>query len=420
VSDSAARKVAHGRLLVVFFLALLIAAVAFWSLRLRQPATVGPLRLTPVSYSDLPGWSENDARGALAAFRRSCAALSKIPASDAMGGAGYAGTIGDWQGACAAAPSGSVSPTAARHFFETWFAPVAIGAGQNAEGLFTSYYEPELHASRTMTGAYRTPVYGLPEGLVTVDLGLFKKTLQGERIAGRIEGHRLVPYATRTQIDANGLKNAPVLLYAEDPIALFFLHIQGSGRVLLPDGSYLRLSYAGANGRAYTPIGRTLIAQGALDRQSVSLQSIRAWLLAHPDQARAVMESDDSFVFFKEAPLGDPSLGSPGTEGVALTPGASLAVDPHLHPLGAPFFVAATSPDSDSSRPDRPLDRLLVAQDTGGAITGPVRGDVFWGFGPSAEAIAGRMKSHGQIFVLLPKRLAAVLAPYKEYLGASQ
>jgi membrane-bound lytic murein transglycosylase A len=174
------------------------------------------------------------------------------------------------------------------------------------------------------------------------------------------------------------------------------------------------------NGRAYTPIGRTLIAQGALDRQSVSLQSIRAWLLAHPDQARAVMESDDSFVFFQEAPLGDPSLGSPGNEGVPLTPGASLAVDPYLHAMGAPFFVAATSPDPDAAKPDHPLDRLLVAQDTGGAIKGPERGDVFWGFGPSAEAIAGRMKSHGQLFVLLPKHLAAALAPYKDYPGASQ
>jgi membrane-bound lytic murein transglycosylase A len=211
-----------------------------------------------------------------------------------------------------------------------------------------------------------------------------------------------------------------VLLYADDSIAVFFLHIQGSGRVRLPDGSYLRLAFAGVNGRAYTPIGRTLIAQGALDRQSVSLQTIRAWLLAHPDQARGVMESDGSFVFFQETPLGDPALGSPGSEGAELTPKASLAVDPHLHALGAPYFVAATSPDPDSAKPDSTLDRLLIAQDMGGAIKGPVRGDVFWGFGPSAEAIAGRMKSPGRLFVLLPKRLASALAPYKDYPGATQ
>ncbi len=337
-----------------------------------------------------------------------------------MGGAGYAGTVGDWQGVCSAVPSGDIGASGARKFFETWFAPVAIGAGSDAQGLFTGYYEPELLASRTKAGAYRTPIYGLPDDLVSVDLGLFKSALHGEQIAGRIESHRLVPYATRAEIDAHGLARAPVLLYADDPIAVFFLQIQGSGRARLPDGSYVRLAFAGKNGRAYTPIGRTLIVQGALDRQSVSLQSIRAWLLAHPEQARAVMESDQSFVFFQETPLGDPALGSPGSEGAPLTPGASLAVDSRLHALGAPFFVAATAPDPDSAKPDRPLDRLLIAQDTGGAITGPVRGDVFWGFGPSAKAVAGRMKSHGRFFVLLPKGLVSSLAPYKDYPGASQ
>jgi membrane-bound lytic murein transglycosylase A len=397
----------------------LIVAGALWFFWERQTPAVGPLRLIPVSYSDLPGWTDSDPSGALAAFRRSCTALSKAPATSAMGGAGYAGTVGDWQGACSAVPSGNVSPPAARNFFETWFAPAAIGAGSTDQGLFTGYYEPELQASRTKTTAYRTPIYGLPGDLVSVDLGLFKSALHGEQIAGRLDGGRLVPYATRAEIDAHGLAHAPVLLYADDPVAVFFLHIQGSGRVHLPDGSFLRLAFAGVNGRAYTPIGRTLIAQGALDRQNVSLQSIRAWLIAHPDAARNVMESDNSFVFFREAPLGDASLGSPGSEGVALTPGASLAIDSHIHALGAPFFVAATSPDPDAAKPDRPLDRLLVAQDTGGAIKGPVRGDVFWGFGTSAEAIAGRMKSAGRLFVLLPKRLAALLAPYKDYPGAA-
>jgi membrane-bound lytic murein transglycosylase A len=418
MSNAAAPKAA--RALIFVLLAFLIAAAAIWFFWTRLPPAVGPLRLTAVSYSDLPGWADDDSRSALATFRRSCAALSKIPATHAMGGAGYAGTVGDWQGACSAAPSGNVTATAARNYFEAWFAPVAISAGSNAQGLFTGYYEPELRASRVKTGTYLTPIYGQPDDLVSVNLGVFKSALHGEQIAGRVEGRHLVPYATRAEIDAQGLSHATVLLYSDDPVAVFFLHIQGSGRVRLPDGSFLRLAFAGVNGRAYTPIGRTLIAQGALDRQSVSLQTIRAWLLAHPDQARSVMESDDSFVFFQETPLGDPSLGSAGSEGVPLTPGASLAVDPHLHALGVPFFVAATSPDPDAAKPDRSLDRLLVAQDTGGAIVGPVRGDVFWGFGPSAEAIAGRMKSPGRLFVLLPKQLASVLAPSKDYLGASQ
>ncbi|MGD0144336.1 MAG: MltA domain-containing protein, partial [Rhizomicrobium sp.] len=409
MNNAVVRKAGRVRLLFFVLLALLFGAGALWFFRSGLTATEGSLRLTPVSFSDLPGWPDNDARAALAAFRRSCIALEKLPATRAMGGAGYAGVIGDWQGACSAVPSGIVNLSAARNFFETWFAPVAIGAGNDAQGLFTGYYEPELRASRTKTGAYRTPVYGLPDDLVSVDLGLFKSALHDERIAGRIDGHRLVPYANRAEIDASGLPHAQVLLYADDPIELFFLQIQGSGRARLPDGSFLRLAFAGQNGRAYTPIGRTLIAQGALARQEVSLQSIRGWLRAHPEKARAVMESDDSFVFFQETPLGDPALGSPGSEGVALTPGASLAVDSRLHPLGAPAFVAATSPDPDSTKPDQPLDRLLVAQDTGGAINGPVRGDVFWGFGTAAKAIAGRMKSPGRLFVLLPKPLAAAL-----------
>jgi membrane-bound lytic murein transglycosylase A len=405
-------------MLLLIVLALSIAAGALWFFHARQTPAVGPLRLTPVSFSDLPGWADNDPRGALAAFRRTCIALSKVPATSAMGGAGYGGTVGDWQGACSAAPLDNVAPSAARNFFETRFAPAAVSAGTD-QGLFTGYYEPELHASHTKTAAYQTAIYGLPDDLVSVDLGLFKHALDGEHIAGRVDGHHLVPYATRAEIDAHGLAHAPVLLYGDDPIAVFFLHIQGSGRVRLPDGSFLRLAFAGVNGRAYTPIGRTLIAQGALDRQSVSLQSIRAWLLAHPGAARGVMESDNSFVFFRETALGDPSLGSPGSEGVALTPGASLAVDSHLHALGAPFFLAATSPDPNATKPDQPLNRLLIAQDTGGAIKGPVRGDVFWGFGASAQATAGRMKSPGRLFVLLPKRLATSLAPYKDYSGAA-
>jgi len=414
------RNAARVRLLIFGLLTLLIGAGALWYFWARLPVTAGSLRLTPISFSEVPGWADNDPRAALAAFRRSCAVMSKSQATRAMGGAGYAGTIGDWQGVCSATPSGNVSVAAARIFFETWFAPATVGAGSDSQGLFTGYYEPELRASRARTGVYRTPIYGLPDDLVSVDLGLFKSALHDERIAGRVDGHSLVPYATRAEIDANGLAHAPVLLYADDPIAVFFLHIQGSGRVQLPDVSFLRLAFAAVNGRAYTPIGRTLIAQGALDRQSVSLQSIRAWLLAHPEEARSVMDSDDSFVFFQETPLGDPSLGSPGTEGAALTPGASLAVDPHLHALGAPFFVAATSPDPDAAKPDRSFSRLLIAQDTGGAIKGAVRGDVFWGFDTSAKAIAGRMKSPGRFYVLLPKSLATDLAPYKDYPGASQ
>jgi len=404
----------RARYLIAIAVSAAIVAAAVLAWWLTRPPVAGPLRLTPVAFADLPNWNTTDMRAALAAFRRSCEEIRKRPPLSAMGGEGYAGTAGDWFAACNAAPS-HADAAVARRFFESRFAPVAVGAGEVRQGLFTGYYEPELRASRTRHGPYRTPLYGLPDDLIAADLGRFRESWKGEHLAGRIEGRTLVPYPTRADIDAHGLLAAKVLLYAADPIAAFFLHIQGSGRVTLDDGSAIRLAYAGANGRPYTAIGRTLIEDGELDRAGVSLQAIRAWLKAHPDRARAVMESDQSYVFFREAPLGDPALGSTGSEGTPLTPRASLAVDPKLHPLGAPVFVAATAPDPDPSRPDRDFDALLIAQDTGGAIAGPVRGDVYWGFGKAAESIAGRMKAHGAMFVLLPKPLAAKLAPHRDY-----
>jgi len=285
----------------------------------------------------------------------------------------------------------------ARQFFERDFAPYSVSAGEVRDGLFTGYYEPQLHGSRSQHGAYHTPVYGLPLDLVTVDLGAFRDNLSGEHIAGRVTDHKLVPYDTRANIDTNGLRTAPVMFYADDPVAVFFLHIQGSGRVVFDDGTVARVAYAGTNGRPYTAIGRTLIAQGELERGKVSLQSIRAWLKSHPERARAIIESDASFVFFKETPLGDPALGSPGAEEVPLTPGASIAVDAKIHPLGVPFFIATTTPDG------KPLNLLAVAQDVGGAIRGVVRSDIFFGFGNHAETLAGEMKQSGRMYVLIPK-----------------
>ena len=398
-------------------LALFVIAVAagWLSWRLGAPPAPGPLRLVPTGYSALPGWAASDPTAALAALRRSCAQIARKPDDAAMGGAGYAGTAADWRAACRAAPGKPAGALGARAYFETWFRPVTIGAGHAREGLFTGYYEAELRAARQRHGPYQTPVYGVPDDLVTVDLGQFRDEWKNERIAGRIDGHDLVPFPSRAQIDAAGLAKAPVLFYADDPVAVFFLHIQGSGRVHFEDGTTARVAYAAQNGRPYTAIGRTLIAEGAIPREEVSLQSIRAWLKAHPQDARRVMETNESYVFFKQEPIADPALGANGSEGVPLTPGASLAVDLRIHPLGAPFFVAASAPDPDPAKPDRGFQRLLIAQDTGGAIRGAVRGDVFWGSGAGAQAIAGRMKAQGTLFVLLPKPVAARLGAEKEF-----
>jgi membrane-bound lytic murein transglycosylase A len=208
-----------------------------------------------------------------------------------------------------------------------------------------------------------------------------------------------------------GLSNAPVLFYADDPIAVFFLHIQGSGRVVFDDGSRARVGYAGRNGRPYTAIGRTLIDRGAMTKDSVSMPAIRAWLKSHPKDAQAVMQTNQSYTFFVLLPAGEAAQGSKGTESVPLTAGASLAVDNRIHPLGVPLFLVTTLP----GKTPKPIHQLLIAQDTGGAIRGAVRGDIYWGTGADAERLAGTMKSDGALFVLLPNKVAAMLGDRKAF-----
>ncbi len=371
----------RSRLILALLLVLIAASggVAWWYF---HPKAEGPPSLEAVGFADLPGWTQGDPGLAFAAFKRSCGKLATMPPAAALG---FGKTAADWNAACAAARK----TRDARSFFETNFSPYAVGRGG---GLVTGYYEPLLNGSRTPHGVYRTPVYGLPDDLVSIDLGQFRPEWKGESIAGRVEGHRLVPYASRAQIDAAPPAKARVLFYGDDPVAVFFLHIQGSGRVWLDDGTMLRVNYAGQNGQPYTAIGRTLIRQGALTRESVSMPAIRAWLKAHPNDARKVMESDASFVFFQEVPVGDPALGPQGSEGVALTPRGSVAVDNRFVPFGAPVFIAGDG-----------LANLFVAQDTGGAIRGAARADIFFGYGAGAADAAGTLKAQARFFILLPK-----------------
>ncbi len=371
---------------VILGLAVL-AAGAWWYLH----PVAGSLSLKPVRFADLPGWSSSDPSAALSAFQRSCTALDKMPNDAEMGN--YAGKARDWRAVCTRAAQ--TTPHAARSFFESAFSPVEVSAGRVGQGRFTGYYEPQIAGSHTRHGAFQSPVYGRPEDLISVDLGAFRPALAGEKIAGRVEDGKLVPYASRAEIGAKGLAHAPILFYTNDPIQLFFLHIQGSGRVLFENGSQARVAYASQNGQPYTAIGKTLIAQG-VPKDGMSLQVIRAWLKSHPGEAEGVMNADASYVFFDLQPVGDASLGAKGAEGVALTPLASLAVDPRLHGLGTPFFVAGPFP----------LGRLFVAQDIGGAIRGPVRGDVYFGYGAKAEASAGTMNQMGRLYALLPKAVA--------------
>jgi membrane-bound lytic murein transglycosylase A len=243
------------------------------------------------------------------------------------------------------------------------------------------------------------PLYARPPELVTVDLGKFRQDLRGKRIAGRLEGGALAPLPDRAAIEKGALARRRLeLVWVDSPVDAFFLQIQGSGRVQLAEGGEMRVGYAADNGHPYTAIGRELVRRGVYQPKEVSMQSIRRWLESNPAEAGALMQVDASYVFFQkvegEGPL--------GAEGVALTPGRSLAVDRGHWPLGVPLWLDGTAPSPREGEPDRPLRRLLIAQDTGGAIRGPIRGDVFWGAGPEPEAIAGRMKNTGRLWVLLP------------------
>lgn len=362
------------------------------------------LVLEPATFSDLPGWQADALEEAVPALLRSCERIAPLPDSAPIDDEPFAGKAGDWRPVCAAAvdlPAGD--RTAARRFFESRFRPWAARNNRNPFGLFTGYYEPLLHGSRKRGGKYTVPIYTRPPELVMVDLGRFREDLEGKRIAGQVVNGDLMPYPDRRQIEAGALAGRKLeIVWVDDPIDAFFLHVQGSGRVQLAEGGELRLGYAAQNGHPYTAIGRELINRGALPPEKVSMQTIRAWLQAHPEKIPEVLERDASYIFFREIE-GD---GPFGAEGVPLTPRRSLAVDLRYLPLGVPIWLVCGTPSPHEGEPDRKIERLMMAQDTGGAIQGPVRGDVFWGFGDEAEAVAGRMKHRGRYWLLLPKSLA--------------
>jgi len=402
-----------GRIAILWAGALLVALglLLWWMTRpgpLVAPDGVLPedrMTYRAVPFIALEGWAVDDHGAALGAFVRSCERFSKWPKGRSLGGRDrIGGTANDWLDVCRGAGAvGLNQPGAARRFFEQNFRALAISYGARPDGLFTGYYEPQLNGSRTKQGPYNTPLYGLPKDLVRVNLGEFSDSLKGKRIVGRLTkggaNDKLRPYYERDRINRGALAGRGLeLVYVDDPVDAFFLHIQGSGRVRLDDGGDMRLGYAGGNGRRYYAIGRELIKRGILTVENVSMQSIRAWLSDHPKEGRAVMEMNPSFIFFRE--LTGP--GPLGAMSAPLTPGRSIAVDRRLIPLGAPMWLQSTHPAADPSQPAQSLNRLLVAQDTGGAIKGGVRGDVFWGHGKDAAEIAGRMKNTGRWFLLLP------------------
>jgi len=375
----------------------------------RKPVEEAPealpdrLTLTPVSFSDLPGWSRDSHGAALPALLRSCGRLAGVPDDRELGPSGpagpVAGTVADWRDACAALlalPSGD--DPAVRSALERHFAPLAVGNNDETRGIFTGYYEAELRGSLAPDGRNGWPLYAKPPDLVTADLGSFRADLEGIRLFGRIEDGRLVPYHDRAEIEDGALSGQGLeLVWIDDPVDAFLLHVQGSGRVILPDGEVLRVGFAATNGLPFTAVGQVLLDEGKVPPGQASMQGIRDWLRANPAEARDIMRRNRRFTFFRIIE----GAGPIGGHGVPLTPGRSLAVDPTFMPLGAPVWLDTTWPGG-----GEPLQRLVVAQDIGGAIKGPVRGDFFWGYGDEALHHAGRMKQEGRYYLLLPKAVA--------------
>lgn len=340
--------------------------------------------LQTADWSELPGWLDDDPTSAFAAFLATCRSLERQAT---------------WRPVCNSARAVTdKSIPALRAWFEAQFKPWAlVNPDGSRRGLVTGYYEPILKGSRKESDEFRYPVFGPPDDLIIVDLTELYPELRHLRLRGRIEGRKLVPYYSRAEWVPEELKRAgAALLWVDDPIDFFFMQIQGSGQVQLADGTRVRLNYADQNGHPYRSIGRWLIERGEVKVEQASMQGIKAWARANPSRLPELLNANPSLVFFRELPA--TGSGPQGAMGLALTPERSLAVDPRHVPLGAPIWLATTRPNS-----EQPLVRLMLAQDTGGAIRGVVRADFFWGSGVDAGNQAGKMRQQGQMWVLMPR-----------------
>jgi membrane-bound lytic murein transglycosylase A len=341
-------------------------------------------KLVAAAWADLPDWGRDGLRASLVAFSRSCPVLEKQSA---------------WKAACAGAATLANAPEREiASFFEMNFDPwQVVNADDSTSGMVTGYYEPLLHGSLASSARYKYPLYSVPPDLLTIDLTELYPDLKHRRLRGKVVGNRVVPYLTRGDIekDANPLQGRE-LVWVDDAVDAFFLHIQGSGQVELEDGTRMRVGYADQNGHPFRSLGRLLIQRGELPPERASMQGIKDWARRNPRKVQEYLNANPSYVFFKELQRDLP--GPLGALGVPLTPERSIAVDPRVIPLGVPVWLATTWPNTAN-----PLNRMMVAQDTGGAINGGVRADFFWGFGDAAGSQAGKMRQSGRIWVLLPK-----------------
>ena len=350
-------------------------------------------RLRPIPFSELPGWPEDDLRGFSAALTTNCSAMRARTAA--------------WGRLCRDADQINVADTMTlRQFIESQFLPHELSDAKGSRsGLITGYYEPLLKGSRARVGPYQIPLYRTPKDLINVDLSAIYPEIKSLRLRGRLEGNRVVPYPTRADIERKGLLAGDELLWVDDPVEAFFLQVQGSGRVQLPTGETIRVGYAEQNGYPYRSIGRYLIDKGELKPNDASMQGIKAWVAANPHRRDEVLHQNPSVVFFREITALPNAQGPLGSMGLPLTAGRSLAIDPRFVTPGSLIYLSTRvpKPGAPPKDPGLSFQRLMIAQDTGSAVLGAHRGDIFFGTGSEAGEVAGRMLADGRMFVLLPK-----------------
>ncbi|TAK46766.1 MAG: lytic transglycosylase [Xanthobacteraceae bacterium] len=380
--------------------------------RAREPApsfTMPDSQFEPVAWADLPGWPGDDHKAAFAAFVASCrsigASASNEPDAKALGHS--------LRAPCLAARAVHGGDLAARAFFETHFVALRIARLGEAAGFVTGYYEPILEGSRSPSEAFPVPVYRRPANLFVRGYRQSSAGLPNKgEVFRKIGRRKLVPYYDRGEIEDGALAGRSLeLCWLKNQTDLLFMQIQGSARVRLDDGSVLRLNYDAHNGYPYTPVGRVLIERGIIPREEMSMQRIRQWMEDNPGGAAELRRQNRSYVFFREVKLSDADEPR-GAQGVPLTAGRSIAVDKALHVYGTPFFIAGDLPSEAAFR------RLMVAQDTGSAIIGPARADIYFGAGPEAGRIAGQLRHPAQFAILVPRALDPAVAARRQPLPA--
>jgi membrane-bound lytic murein transglycosylase A len=361
----------------------------------RQPLSADA-RMQPTRFEQLPGWADDNPQEIWPAFLANCEIMRQRASS--------------WVRPCNEAQRVDAgNPSSVRRFFEDQFVPHELtDAKGTASATITGYYEPLLRGSRTRGGPYQVPIYKAPKDLINVDLSSIYPEIRHLRLRGRLENGRVVPYPSRAEIETKQLLAGQELLWVDDIVEAFFLQVQGSGRVVLPNGEQVRVGYAEQNGYPYRSIGRWLVEKGELKLSEASMQGIKAWVAANPQRRDELLHQNPSVVFFKEIPNAGNESGPAGSMGLPLTAGRSIAVDPRYVGMGSPVFLTTQVPSpvgagARGSGLTTTFNRLVLAQDTGSAILGPHRGDLFFGTGAEAGELAGKMKSSGKMVVLLPR-----------------